>query len=64
MALTPSKMSGSGWESLPDVRKLSGGPPGCSCVVRRPSQMSESSQELSQMSVSGPDALQDVREWP
>ena len=48
-----------GWEALPDVRQLSGGPPGCaggppSClgVVVRPSRMSWS----------GLDALPDVRE--
>ena len=27
-----------GWEALPDVRQLSGGPPGYAGVVRRPSQ--------------------------
>ena len=41
------------WEALPDVRDRSGGPPGCSAVVRRPSRMCGS----------GRVALPDIREW-
>ena len=46
-------MSGSSREALPNVRKWSGGPPKCSGVVWRPSQMYECGRE----------ALPDVREW-
>ena len=46
-------MSGSGWETLPDVREWSGGPPRCPGVVGRPSQMSGSGREI----------LPNVREW-
>ena len=38
-------MSGSGLETLPDLRESSGGPPGCPGVVRRPSGMSVSARE-------------------
>ena len=58
-----SRMSGSGWEALldvreyrealSDVREWSGGPPGCPGMVGRPSWMSSSGRE----------ALSDVREW-
>ena len=51
-------MSRSGRESLSDVRKWSGVPPGCLRVVRRPSQMSG---RPSRMSRSGRKALPDVR---
>ena len=34
-----------GREALPDVQQLSGGPPECPEVVRRPSRMSGSSRE-------------------
>ena len=60
---SPSRMSGScretlldaceGWGALPDVRQLSGGPPGCPGVVGSPSQMSGSGRE----------SLPDVWEW-
>ena len=57
-------MSGSGRESLPVVREWSGGPPGCSGVVRSPSGMSVSGQEA-QSGCSGmvEKALRNVREW-
>ena len=45
-------MPGSGWLALPDVQEWSGDPSGCPGVVGR----------LSQMSLSGRDALPDVRE--
>ena len=35
-----TRMSGSYWEALPDVREWSEDPPGCPGVVGRPSQMS------------------------
>ena len=38
-------MFGSGREALPDVWEWSGGPPRCSGVVGRPSQMSGSGRE-------------------
>ena len=47
-------------EALPEVRELSGGPPGGLVVVGRPSQCSVSGWEtLSE----GRDALTEVREW-
>ena len=46
-------MSGSGRESLGDVREWSGDPRGCPGVVGRPSRMSGSGREV----------LPDVREW-
>ena len=46
-------MSGSGWETLPDIREWSNGPPGCTGVIGSPTQMSASVRE----------ALRDVREW-
>ena len=39
----PSRMSGSGQEALPEVRKWSEDTPGCPGVVGTPSQMSECS---------------------
>ena len=48
----PSQMSGSGRETLPDVREWSGGPLECPGVVRSSSRMAGSGQE----------ALLDVRE--
>ena len=60
MVERPSRMSGSGQKSLPEVREaLSNirefleGPPGCSRVVGRPSRMSGSGRE----------ALPNVRVW-
>ena len=41
----PSRMSGSGRESLPDVREWLRGPPGCPEVVERPYRMSGSGGE-------------------
>ena len=48
-SLRPSRMSGYGrdtfpdvaewWEALPDVRQFSGGPPGCPEVAGRPSRL-------------------------
>ena len=55
-------MSRSGWETLPDDREWSRRPTGCTGVVGRPSGMSASFREPSQMSGIGPEALQDVRE--
>ena len=52
-------MSGSGRESLSDVREWSGGPPRCPEVVRRPSRMSAGP---SRMSKSGQEAHPDVQE--
>ena len=53
-------MFGSGWEALQDVRKWSGGPPGCPGVVGRPSRMSGCGREaLSDVRETRPD----VREW-
>ena len=49
----PTQISGSGRESLLNVREGSGGPPECPGVVRRPSDMTKSGRE----------ALPDVREW-
>ena len=46
-------MSMSGWEALSDIHEWSGGPPGCSGVVGRPSRMSGS----------GLEALPDVSVW-
>ena len=40
-------MSGSGRESLPDIRRCSGGPPGCPIVVETTSRM----------------ALTNIQEW-
>ena len=52
----PSRVSGSGREILPDEREWTRGPPGCPRVVRmpsrvvgRPSKMSGSGQEASQL---------------
>ena len=36
---SPSRMSGNGRESLPDVREWSADPPGCPQVFRMPSRM-------------------------
>ena len=38
-------MSGSGREAIPDVRKWSGGSPGCPKVVGKPSRMSRSGRK-------------------
>ena len=46
-------MSGSGRESLGDLRKWSGGPPGCLGVVGSHSQMYGCGRE----------ALRDLRDW-
>ena len=46
-------ISGSGRETLPNVREWSGGPAGCPGVVERPSQMFGSCRE----------PLTDIREW-
>ena len=46
-------MSGSSWESLPEVRQWSGGPPESPAMVGRPSQRSGSGRE----------AHPDVRRW-
>ena len=63
-------MSGSGRETLPDVRETlpdvrewSGGLPGCPGVVKRPSRISESGREaiLDVRVLSG--GPSDVREW-
>ena len=43
----------SGRDALPDIWELSGGPPGCPGVFKKPFWMSGIDQE----------ALQDVREW-
>ena len=63
MSLRPFRMSGSGWETLPDVKsgraalpdvqECSEGHSRCQGVVERPSRMF----------VSGWEALLDVREW-
>ena len=65
-------MSGSGRETLPDVREWLGGHPRCPGVFGRPSRMAGSYLEArpypvvvggaSQMSGSGRGALSDVRE--
>ena len=51
----PFRLSGSGWETLPDVREWwkalpdvrewSGNPPGCPGVIGKPSQMYGSGRE-------------------
>ena len=51
---TPSSMSGSCQEALPDAQEWSRGRQGCPGVVGRPSRMS----------VSGREALPDVQKWP
>ena len=48
------------WESLPNVRELSGGPPGCSGVVGRPSRLFGSGRETL---LNVRDAHPDIREW-
>ena len=54
---TPSQMSGSGREALPDVREWSGGPPRCPGEVGRLSRMSWKGRGPSRMSGSGREAL-------
>ena len=56
-------MSGSGWETLPDVREWSGRPPGCPGVLGRPCRMYGSGGSPSRMTGSGWEALPHVREW-
>ena len=72
-----SWMSGSGQEALLDVRKLSGGPPGCargppgcpgvvgrpSRMFGRPSRMFGSGRVAPRMSVIGREVLPHFREW-
>ena len=58
----PSRMSGSGWETLMDVRDRSGDPPGCPGVVGVPGCPGVVGR-LSRMPGSGLVALPDVREW-
>ena len=72
-----SQMSGSGretlldvrewWESLPDVREWSGRPPGCPGVVRKPywlsGRPSRMSRRPSRMSGSGRETLPNAWEW-
>ena len=53
-------MSGSGRESLPEVREWSVGPPGCTGVIGSPSQMSQS---VRHPLTGGWEAFPDVREW-
>ena len=53
-------MSGSGRDSLPDVREWSGGLSGCPGVVGRPTRMFE---RPSRVSESSREALRDVWEW-
>ena len=66
-------MSGSGRETLLDVREWSGGPPECPGVVGRPSRKSRIGREAlrhirefsvspPRMSESGQEAIPDVRE--
>ena len=43
--VSPSRMSVSGWETLPNVLEWLGGPPGCPEVVGRPSGISGSGWE-------------------
>ena len=51
-----SRMSGSGWEALPDVQEWSEVPPGCPGVVGRPSRMPGSCrQALPDVCVALPD---------
>ena len=45
MSVSPSRISGSGWESLPDDRKWLGFPYKCLGVDGRPSWMSGSGWE-------------------
>ena len=52
MVESPSRMSGSGREVIPDVHEWSGVPPGCPGVVGNPSRMFGKGRE----------ALPDVRE--
>ena len=55
-------MSGSNWVALPDVRECSRHHPRCPGVVGRPSRCPGLVGIPSQMSVSGREALSDVRE--
>ena len=54
-------MSGSGRESLEDVREWSGGLPGCPGVVHRPQGCPGVVRRRSRMSVTGRETLPDVR---
>ena len=54
---SPSRMSESGQEALPDVRKRLGDPPKSQGVVEKPSRMSGSGGRPSQMSGSGRETL-------
>ena len=56
-------MSGSGWESLPDIQEWSGVSLRYSGVVVRPSQMSGRSGRPSRMSGSCRENLPDIQEW-
>ena len=58
-----SRMSGGGWEALPDVREWSGAPTGFLDVIKMHSQMSGSGRKTPRMYGSGLEALLDVREW-
>ena len=55
-------MSGSCQDALPDVRKWSGGPPGCLGVVETSFRMSECGRESPGICRSGREALPDVLE--
>ena len=66
-------MSGSGWETLPDVREWSRGPPRCSGVVGRPPGCAGVVRGIpkcpvvvakpSRMSGCGREAFPDVQKW-
>ena len=59
----PSWMSGSGGETLPNVRVRSGGPPGCLWWSGGPHRCPGVVGSLSGLSGSGRESLPDVREW-
>ena len=56
-------MSGSGWESFPDVPEWSGGPSRCLGVVRRPSRISGSCLESLLDGREWWEAITNIREW-
>ena len=56
-------MSGSGWETLPEVRKWSGDPLAGPEVVRSPIGGPELVGRLSQRSGTGRETLPEVRKW-
>ena len=70
---SPSQMTGSVWLALSIVREWTGGPPGCSGLVGRPSRMfevvggpyryPEVVERPSRMSESGRETLPDVPQW-